>query len=375
MLSQAKRKRTPLPVLVGLVLAVAVVGYLATRWLQGRDASGSSSGRVTAREGPPRPASSLCSHKLSNGNVREDHGGTPLTMDDFRRRWKEMVVDGGITCVDLDVTDIEMDETPGGNRRRRVKALGHPSDLSIAAERGLLDARKAIDIFGAIKVMKGDKRGNAAARAAAARRAGDSAASSSSSAGAAADGAPSPSPPARACVTLELKGQLSSDKTFLEQLKSAMAARGDEPALCYAILGFRPGADIPSGLPVAYAMRDVDGKGPAGTGSCGMNGGEAADAFAQRTKSFGILMPSAACLRDPAARAAILAWKALPPASASASSSSSSLSSSSLTSSRDVKVWTIDDCDTAREMLRLGATHVISNKATQLVESCPDVSV
>ena len=151
-------------------------------------------------------------------------------------------------------------------------------------------------------------------------------------------------------VTLELKGPLARG-----------AGAGGVAALAIAVK--TAGSDLSARVAVLTAAT-----GGAGAGATSLRKAvplrDRVEAGAKRCDDAPLLeagvdtaMPSATCWRDPSVRARVAAWQAAAAAAASASGSHPP----------EVLVWVADDRSTARELIALGATRVISNEPLSLV--------
>jgi hypothetical protein len=158
---------------------------------------------------------------------------------------------------------------------------------------------------------------------------------------------------ARARVTLELKGALARGGAGARALARALAAAGPAVAARVAVLGAAPGVRLPGGLRRAASVRDADA--PRCSDAALRDADAALDADAGGSAGgVRVVLPSAACWRDDDARARVLAWAAAAAAARGAAPP-------------DVHVWHGDDQAAAAELLRLGATRVISNAPLRLV--------
>lgn len=305
---------------------------------------------------------SLCSHKLADGPGKPG----PTTKGIFEARASTFAKSLDISCFDLDVSEVHWKATAGTAAKR---VIGHPADVAADLAAGILTASTAIDALEGIKLLRHlsievDR---------------------------------------RLCVTVELKGSLGSDVAFMHQLLEAAgtttgtsetsSAEGTGGSLDFAVLGVHTGVEPPPGLQLAFAMRDQTGSQPQQqqqAHSCGVDPHDSDGVeFAASSRRYSVLMPSAACLELPHVRNAIKKWRArFSQASAPANATGvpgnwvgggdeerqrhsefRAVRSFNSCGPGDVRVWTIDDQHTAKRVIAKGATHVISNAASDFAKS------
>jgi hypothetical protein len=304
-------------VVVFVLAAGALLGWQLVRYWEGAavtgvpggvvlevgDGRGAGAGGHASAEAAPRPW--LCSHKLADGPGRSG----PVTLLDFKHRLGSLAP--YVACLDLDVSEVADFPTgeagrDGGSDLIRDVVVGHPRDVQDAIRDGRVAWGTAVHLREALLLLK---------EAMAERRRRTRGA----------DGQDD------LCLTLELKGRLGADEGVMREIGNVLRDEQGR-ALCVAVLGVPVGSlgkAEQAGLGLALSIRDDEG-----CAGAGRDAGRAAGAFGAE---FGVLMPSLACARRADVRERIGEWRKARKGAGG-----------------DVRVWTVDSCEEAREVRGLG---------------------
>ena len=162
-----------------------------------------------------------------------------------------------------------------------------------------------------------------------------------------------------ATFTIEPKGDLGRPAGV--HLLSSLLAGGDANARGSIDLILSPAdleaagiTTLPAGVGVAIPLRDSDGCGLTELGAAG---------GADELPLVQVLMPSIVCFRRPDVQQVISEWR-----TAQLQLSTRDAFRFSRKRRREVHVWVVDDCETLKEVGRLGGDRVISNNPLLLAE-------
>jgi hypothetical protein len=329
----------------------------------------------------------VCSHKFL---ARAAHPAAPLTLPRIAQAWGEVVLghegsssEGGVRCLDLDISPIELPTESSisakhggaisGTTMVKLDVIGHPVDVLRGKETGVITSLDAAEIFATLRLLEEGARGLSPVSDPPVR-----------------DGPRGKLySPTKLFLTLEAKGVLGKDAVFLKRLAEAIGLMSVSAGVEIAVLGVEEGV-APPGMPLALAMRAKEAFDPTRQSqqqqnteaeedednaeeeaetklarACGMLDGESPSAFAKRIASYAVVLPATQCMRVPRVRAGLAKWRAY-----QGIGGGEGEGGGDRWGRRHVRVWTADDCNTAREMMELGATHVISNIPLDLMDEC-----